>query len=357
MLYEFEIAYAAEAVVSRLLGVQAGEVIVITLDTASDHRVATAFGSAVHMHGGKPMLVSHVCPATMGKSADYILPVDALAAVLRAADVWIELDSAGLMFTTPYDVATKQNPKLRHLCLGTADVDMLIRCIGRVNFDVMAQFEAQLIDILKEAKEVHITTPAGTDVYFSQKSEYPIVGNLSLLRGERRPGSYTLPGAIAWAPDLDSINGKIVFDGAVGVPAINLGVLKKPINLYVREGRIIKIEGGEEASRLECYLQSFDHPQALRLAHTGLGYNPGAITRCRFGNMLEDERIWGAVHWGIGEVSAGLIPGGQIVAPVHCDGSCLAASIEVDGEYILKRGEFVGPVASIAKQLKQTYRV
>ncbi|MEM2002033.1 MAG: hypothetical protein QXT77_05265 [Candidatus Methanomethylicaceae archaeon] len=50
MLYEFEIVYAAEAVVSRLLGVQAGEVIVITLDTASDHRVATAFGSAVHMH-------------------------------------------------------------------------------------------------------------------------------------------------------------------------------------------------------------------------------------------------------------------------------------------------------------------
>jgi len=351
--YEFELAKAAKVLVQKLMATKPGETAVITADTGSDLRAAEAVAAAAYACGAKPVVVTHVCPATMGKSADPVLPVEALSAVLRVADVWIELDSAGLMFTTPYDVAIKENQKLRHICMGTADVDMLVRCVGRVDFDAMARFEAALIELLGEAKHMHMTTPAGTDVTFTQHPTHPILGSGGLLTGDIRPGSYTLPGAVAWAPDLESVNGMIVFDGAIGVPALNLSVLRSPIILHVRRGCIERIEGGAEAKRLDAYLRNFDHPQTLRLAHTGLGFNPGAITRCRFGNMLEDERIWGAVHWGIGEISAGLIPGGQVIAPMHCDGTCLSATLEVDGQVLLKEGDFVGPLADLGRQLKK----
>lgn len=352
-MYEFEVGKAARKLVKELMQTKPGETVVITADTGSDLRAAEAIAAAAYECDAKPVIVTHVCPATMGKSADPVLPVEVLSAVLRVADVWIELDSAGLMFTTPYDVALKENKKLRHICMGTADVDMLVRCVGRVNFDAMAGFEAALVELLGKAKHIHVTTPAGTDVSFSQHPAHPIVGNGALLTGNIQPGSYTLPGAIAWAPDLESVNGVIVFDGAIGVPALNLGVLRNPVTLHIRRGRIERIEGGVEAKLLDAYLRGFEHPQTLRLAHTGLGFNPGAITRCRFGNMLEDERIWGAVHWGIGEISEGLIPGGQVIAPMHCDGTCLSATLEADGRVLLKEGDFVGPLADLAKQLKK----
>ena len=49
------------------------------------------------------------------------------------------------------------------------------------------------------------------------------------------------------------------------------------------------------------------------------------------------------MHWGIGEISSSLIPGGQVPAPMHCDGICLGSTLEVDGVEILTKGDFVHP--------------
>lgn len=341
--YPYEVSKAARVLVDRLMSTRRGETVVITADTGSDFRAADATAAAAYECGAKPVVVTHVCPAAMGKSADPILPVEALTAVIREADVWIELDSAGLMYTTPYDAALRDNSRLRHICMGTADVDMLVRCVGRVDFDAMASFEKKLANALVTAKKMHITTPAGTDVTFKQSPAHPCHGSGALLEAVTPAGTYTMPGAIGWAPELSSINGTLVFDGGVGVPAINMGLLKNPIVLQVEDGEIKSFDGGEEAKRLEVYLRSFEHPQTLRIAHTGLGYNPGAISRCRFGNMLEDERIWGAMHWGIGEITESLIPGHPVPAPMHCDGSTLSCTVEADGALLVEGGEFIHP--------------
>ncbi len=352
--YGYEVGKAADVLVRRLLGVREGETLVITADTGSDARAADACASAAYACGAKPVVVHHICPATMGKSGDPVLPVEALSGVLMAADAWIELDSSGLMFTTPYDRATAHNKKLRAICMGSSDVDLLVRCVGRVDFAAMARFEKVLLDKLSACRNMRITSPGGTDVSFEQDPAHPVHGALEILEGKPAPGSFTLPGAVAWAPKLDSISGTIVFDGAIGVPAINMSLLASPVVLEVERGVITSFGGGAEARRLEAYLRSFDHPQTMRLAHTGLGFNPGAITRCRFGNMLEDERIWGATHWGIGEISAGLAGGKQVPAPMHCDGSSLGSSIEADGQWIVREGEFVDPaLVPLAADLKR----
>ncbi len=352
--YGYEVGKAADVLIRGLLGVQEGETVVITADTGSDARAADACASAAYACGAKPVVVYHICPGRMGKSGDPVLPVEALSAVLLAADAWVELDSSGLMFTTPYDRATSENKKLRAICMGTSDVDMLVRCVGRVDFAAMARFERELIDKMSACKRMRITSPGGTDVTFEQDPDHPVHGSLELLEGRPAPGSYTLPGAVAWAPKLDTVTGTVVFDGAIGVPAINMSLLTSPVILRVEKGEIEAFEGGAEAKRLESYLRSFNHPQTMRLAHTGLGFNPGAITRCRFGNMLEDERIWGATHWGIGEISAGLAGGRQVPAPMHCDGSSLGSSIEADGKLLVDEGEFVEPtLVQLATDLKR----
>jgi leucyl aminopeptidase (aminopeptidase T) len=154
-----------------------------------------------------------------------------------------------------------------------------------------------------------------------------------------------MPGQIGWTPFFESINGTIVFDGSVSP----FGIIDIPIKLHIKKGYIIKIEGGSMAFKYEKYLKSFNDPIMLRMAHVCYGFNPGAKLT---GNCLEDERIWGAVEWGIGEVGSMLIPGG-IPAASHTDGICLNASVWLDTIQIMKEGDVIDPeLKEFADKLK-----
>ncbi len=128
------------------------------------------------------------------------------------------------------------------------------------------------------------------------------------------------PGQIGWAPALGTVNGVIVFDGAVNPP---LGILRERGFLHVEGGEIVRFEGGKEAREYESWLRNFNHPQMLRLAHVCYGFNPGARLSA---NNSECERVWGVTQWGIGNIGQTLIPGG-IFAPSHSDGICINTSV------------------------------
>jgi leucyl aminopeptidase (aminopeptidase T) len=69
------------------------------------------------------------------------------------------------------------------------------------------------------------------------------------------------------------------------------------------------------------------------------------------GDIVEDERIWGATEWGIGNVGPILYPGG-ISGPSHSDGICLNSSVWLDGVQILDKGVFIEPkLKELAKKL------
>jgi leucyl aminopeptidase (aminopeptidase T) len=155
-----------------------------------------------------------------------------------------------------------------------------------------------------------------------------------------------LGGQIGWAPVFESINGIIVFDGSVNPP---IGLLKSPIKLYVKKGKIEKIEGGTEAQVFENWLKSFNNPLMLRIAHVCYGLNPGAKLS---GNVIEDERVWGCIQWGIGYAGDELTCGEPIPAPSHSDGICLNASVWLDGRQIFDKGMVVDEkLAKCAKKL------
>ncbi len=272
-----------------------------------------------------------------------MLPMDALTALLTSVDAWVEFNNQWLLYSTPYDVALKRNPRLRHLCLVGMNVDMMIRCIGRVNYPVLREFEERLVEMTRGAKKVRMTTPAGEEVEFENDPNHPV--NCELGYADT-PGSHMMAGQVAWSPKLGTINGVIVFDGSVVPP---VGILREPIRLVVERGKIVKIEGGKEAQDFESWLHSFNHPQMFQMAHVCYGFHPGAKLT---GDILEDERVWGCTEWGVGNIGAILIPPHGIPAPSHSDGICLNTSVWLDGVLIIDRGQVVdAKLRKLARQL------
>jgi len=280
------------------------------------------------------MVIYTASPLGVGKAADPMLPAKALTAALSETDAWIEYNNQWLLYSTPYDVATAKNPKLRYLNACGMNANMMVRLIGRVDFPTLQKYMDHLIKITRNAKHMRITTPAGTDVEFDNNPEYPVI--LEYGRYDV-PGSHMTPGQIGWSPSLETINGVIVFDGSIVPPII--GILKEPVRLIIKKGEVVKIEGGKEAIEYEQWLKNFKHPQMLRLAHVCYGVHPNARLT---GDIVEDERIWGATEWGIGNVGPILIPGG-ISGPSHSDGICLNSSVWLDGVQIMDKGQLLEP--------------
>ncbi|MEN3008479.1 aminopeptidase [Pseudothermotoga sp.] len=325
----FDLSKAARKLICEVFKIKPNEEVVITYDTLSDLSVVQAVASEVFRTGAKPLLLCVPAPKGVGKAADPDLPLKTLSAALQNADVWIEFNQRWLLYSSAFEMAIK-NKNLRYMCLVGMDHDMFVRTLD-IDLDKLAIFMERLARILKEAEEVRIVNPSGTDVRFKNHPKRPIIcdhGDASA------PGIHMLPGQMSWTPIEETIHGRIVFDGSIVPP---LGVLKQPVTLIVESGRIVQILGGNEAKQFESWLKSFHHEGMFRLAHISLGLNPGARLS---GNVLEDERVWGCSEWGIGYISEDLTPDRVYTdqAPSHCDGVCLNSTIIVDGRVVMSDG-------------------
>ncbi len=344
-LYEYELPLSASVLVTEILGVKPGEVIAITADTESDERVVSATAGAVHAAGGKPMVINLASPTGVGKAADPGLPIEALAAALAKVDAWVEFNNQWLLYSTPFELAREANPRLRYLCLVGMNVDMMVRCVGRVNHGGLRSFLNRVTELTKNAREIRVTTPAGTDVGFKNDPTRLYSCDTGLANV---PGVHFLTGQISWAPIHSTIEGTIVFDGTISPPLNRL--VDAPVSLTVREGRLVDIAGGKDAATYRVWLDSFKDPNMLRLAHIAYGFNPGAKLT---GNVLEDERVWGATEWGLGYLQAIDAPPDGIPAKSHTDGICLNSSVWLDGVALLDQGRIVHPdLAALAGSLK-----
>jgi len=331
--YEFELGKAADILARELFRLKPGETFAITADTESNMRVVNATATAAHVAGAKPMVILTHSPLGVSEAADPMLPVEALTGALSEADAWVEFNNEWLLYSTPYNRAMAANKKLRYLNLVGMNVDMMIRLIGRVDYPVLSEFLQKVYDMTLDTKVFRFTTPAGEDLEF----EFDPERRVSLSKGYAdQPGSNFLAGQIAWAPKFDTINGILVFDGSVEPP---LGKLEQPIRMTVEKGEIVKVEGGQEAIEFDRWMNSWNHPQMRRLAHASWAFHPGALLT---GDIVEDERVWGATEWGIGAVGPIFSHQGKpITAPSHTDGICLNTSAWLDGKQILDKGQLV----------------
>ena len=340
---ELELAKAADVVVRQLLKVKKGESVLITQDTEGDWRVAEATARAAQAADAKVAVIWHSAPPGFGKVADPYLP-EPLKKAIPNCDVWVEFNYEWLLYSTPWDEAMATN-RIRYFCLVGMDAPMMVRCIGKVNFDILGRFERKITDMTQKAKKMKVTTPAGTNIAFENDPKRPVSCELTA----DTPGAHFLAGQIGWAPTEETINGTIVFDGSFsgGGPA-ELGVLQTPITLEVKKGKIAVVKGGREAKVVERWLENFKDPNMYNMAHICYGFNPGAKLT---GVCLEDERVWGATEWGIGNQGP-MLKGKAGSASSHADGICLNSSVWLDGVQVMDEGKLVNKeLAKLAHEL------
>lgn len=320
--YAFELTQAAYKLVTEVRPIQSGTQALITADTASDLRTVRATAGAVQAVGGNPTLIWY--PTA---SAPMLPPLPPLAAAATAANVWFDFAVAYQLYSPAYHQAL-QNGCI-YVCLTGMDVDMMVRTIGRVNYPPMQDMATHLYQLSQAAQTVRVATPAGTDLRMKiDKAGDPF------WEPPPTKGGYPqmLGGQSGFMAYRESYEGTLVFDAAVWPPA-DIGKLNAPIRLEIKNGYIKKIEGGSQAQFLERWLASFENPYAYLMDHACYGFNPG-VTRPS-GRILEDERIFGCMQFGIGATEYG--------SPAHTDGVVLNPSVWLDEIQIEAEGRYLLP--------------
>ena len=322
----------AEKLLKDLYGLKKGETLIITADTWSDMEVVEEVQAAASEQNIQWMTALIKAPGGVAAAAEPEMPGESIAAMLCHADAWAEFNKMWIYGSPTYIKIMENNPKMRHMCLTGATGDLLTNCIGGIDYQKLQIFGNRLAEKIGHAKKMRMTSEKGMDITFSNLSERPV---LKELGHAERPGTNMLPGQIAWTPDIESVNGTLVFDGAL---APVCGVPKNPVKLVVEAGVVREITGGEEAEAYRKWLESFEHPQMFGISHTGIGINPGAKLS---GDILQDQRVWGSVTWAVGSIGGNLVPPSGVAGPSHSDCVSLEATIWIDGEEIFRNGKII----------------
>lgn len=339
-MYEYELTNVCYKMLKDILGAKPGEVLAMTCDTKSNMEVVDATAAAAVLLGVKPLVLRQQTPRGVAKASDIDTPVEAMAAAISKADIWIEYDYMWKIYSTVYDIVTQRpaSERPRYLCLNGVNPETLMRNIGRVDLPVLKEFMWEITNVTKAGRKCRITSPAGTDLTFENSPKRGVDCSCGDIQ---EPGKLDMmPGQIAWCPEFDTINGTMAIDGALMPP---IGKLDHPVMLKVEKGYIKEIYGeGTEYKVFADWLRSFNDPGMYRLAHVCYGFGPGAVLT---GDIVEDERVWGSTEWGFGNISDDMLPDipGGLPAASHSDGINLNCSVWIDDIQILDKGVVVGP--------------
>lgn len=336
----FEAMVGARKLIEEIMCVKPGENVLITTDTASDMRVAELLGGATMAAGAHPVIVRYET-----RWASAVEPPAPVAGAALGADVWIELQLGYLMHSDAFRAAMERGT--RYTCLTGLDVQMLVDTVAKVDYVGVRELGDKLVELLSAGDEIRITSKQGMDIT-GRTGDRPI--HVRGIPADKPGMSVMLAGQISWNPLEETQNGTIVFDGAVWPPDEN-GLLSNPVTLTVKDGVVTEVQGeGRDADVYRSWLAAQDDPNMYRVAHWSLGFNPG-VTRST-GRIVEDERVFGCVEFGIGTKGA-WIGGEPWVAPAHSDGSAVAPSIYVDGVAIEEHGRYVHPeLVEICRRLR-----
>ncbi|MEM3190938.1 MAG: aminopeptidase [Thermoplasmata archaeon] len=326
MNYIWEIKKGANKIVNELIKVKEGEELLIYADTTVSPIIVDSTAEQAFIAGARPVVMWYETLKYPGEE-----PPAIVAGAMKNADAIIEFASRFLYLTDAYREAL--NSGARHLCLTGMTETMMINCITKVDTELLERFGSKLADLLARASKMRILTNSGTDISFEMGGR-PIFLDTGVTTNEH-PESF-LGGQISWAPVEESINGTLVFDGSIWPPE-SLGLLKEPVVMKIEKGRITWFSENKESIKFKNWLESFHDPNMYNIAHVAYGFNPGAKLS---GNILEDERVFGAIEFGIGaQASSFLGKAGQ--AKSHTDGILLNPTVWLDGNKIEEEGTFI----------------
>lgn len=311
----------ARKVVEVCAGVKKGEQVFIVTEP-SMLTIAETIATASYAVGAEPT-IGIITP----RSSDGEEPPESIAAAMKKCDVFICVVNTSITHTRAVRAAAEGGA--RGIMMTQYREEMLIKGGIDADFEAIAPKCKAIAKKLEGAEEIKLTTIHGTNLTLSAKGR---PGNAMVCMVS--PGEFTpVPNVEANVSPIEgTAQGTIVVDASL--PYIGIGVIKEPITAEVVDGMITSITGGEQAKMLSDNLAEKNDPNVYNIAEIAIAFNPN----CRFiGSMLEDEGVYGSVHIGIG---TNITLGGNIKAACHYDLIMMDATMVVDGDTILKDGEF-----------------
>ena len=201
--------------------------------------------------------------------------------------------------------------------------------LNTLRFGNRAKQVRNFASAFSQGEKVYVTTEAGTDIVLNIKNR---IGNYC-------PGFVESAGDLGSPPDIEanvspienSAEGVVIIDGSITHP--NFGLLKSPVKLTVKNGKIIQFESSDQKQvlMLNELFGPLDSKRRV-LAECGVGLNPAAKLT---GIMLTDEGALGYLYFGLGENHT---VGGLNEVDFHLDFVFRAATLKVDSRILIQSG-------------------
>jgi leucyl aminopeptidase (aminopeptidase T) len=236
-------------------------------------------------------------------SAEQVQRAEEIIVAARAdvADVVIALSNNSTSHTRFRSLLNRAG--CRFASLPHFDPEMFFTSM-RVDWRLLSERTKLLAERINRAVEVRVASGNGTRMSFGKKGR-TAAGDDGLLTAAGSFGN--LPaGEVYLAPVEGTSEGVMVLDFAP------MRKLASPLELVVRDGRVVDIRGDEpfRAVLEEKFAQS---PLNRTIAELGIGTNDRAS---RPDNILEAEKILGTIHIALGDNSSF---GGTVSTPFHED--------------------------------------
>lgn len=311
-----ELIEIAKRVLLDCMNLKREETLLVITDTLK-HPIGEAFYEAGLALGCESLLMAMRVRAVSGEE-----PPAAVAKAMLEADVIVCPTEESLTHTDAKIAAVERGARVGTMPGITEE--MFTQGAITADFKEVEARTLTLTEMLSQAAEAVI-----------EKEGLVMRLNLQGREGVASTGVYreagssgNLPSGEAYiAPVESGVSGETIIDGSM----VGIGTLCTPLKVVVQNGQLQNIEG-EGAENLEIL---FEKPQNGIVAELGIGTNEKALL-C--GNTLEDEKVYGTVHIAFGTNTSF---GGTNKADCHMDGIILQPTLYLDGQLVIREGEFV----------------
>lgn len=192
---------------------------------------------------------------------------------------------------------------------------------------------------LEKAKEMHVQSEAGTDLR-CPLGEFPVISEYGYVDEPGRWDHWPSGFVLTWPNELQT-NGTIVLDrGDILLP--QKCYVTDQVQLTVKNGYCVKIDGGVDAQLLADYMESFNDPEAYAMSHIGWGLQP----RARWSTLALYDReatIGMDARAYEGNFLCSLGPnneaGGSRMTACHIDIPIRNCTVMIDDEEVVKKGK------------------
>ncbi|WP_321288757.1 2,5-dihydroxypyridine 5,6-dioxygenase [Alcaligenes phenolicus] len=256
---------------------------------------------------------------------------EAAIAALKASD--LVLDLMTLLFSPEQIDILKSGTKI---LLAVEPPEILVRTVPTEADRARVTAAAGLI---KAAKEMSITSPAGTNLR-CPLGEFPAIREYGFVDEPGRWDHWPSGFVLTWPNELGT-NGTIVIDkGDILLPQKKYS--SEQIVLTVENGYATKIEGGIEAQLLDEYMKSFNDPEGYAISHIGWGLQP----RCHWSTLglysrentigMDARAFEGNFLFSLGPNNEA---GGNRTTACHIDIPLRNCTVSLDGRAVVRDGK------------------